>query len=276
MEINITAILLAVAIISGLGLLLGLGLGYAGEKFEVEENPRISEIMSALPGANCGGCGYSGCEAFATAVLSGDANVDSCGVNSSENVKKIFDIIGISLNFKDRQIAYIKCVGNFLNSSYKYDYYGMEDCRAMIKLAGGAKACSYGCLGGGNCVRACTFEAIEIKDGLAIVNMEKCTACGICIKKCPRSLIGLKPYKISVSICCNSADLGKIVKSFCKVGCIGCKLCVRACKFEAICVNDNVAVIDYNKCRGCNVCVKKCPMGAIVLSLKADKDCAKG
>lgn len=264
MDVNITAIILAAVSISGIGLLLGIGLGYAGKKFEVDADPRIGEIAALLPGTNCGGCGYAGCEAFALSVLSGEAKPSACGVNSTENTIKISQIMGIKATQRDKQTAYIKCSGNFSNSSYKYDYEGMDDCIAMVRLFEGPKCCGYGCLGGGNCARACLFGAIETKDGLAVIDKEKCTSCGLCLKKCPRNLISLRPYNIDIIVCCNSFDIGKTVKSFCEAGCIGCKICEKACKFEAISVSSNLAVIDYDKCRSCNVCTKKCPTGAIL------------
>lgn len=262
---EITAILLAGASISGLGLLFGLVLGYAGKKFETAEDPRINEVMQSLPGANCGGCGYAGCEAFAAAVLSGEAKVEGCAVNSPEGMQKIFDNLGIKAIRKDKQVAYVKCNGNFANSLHKYDYNGMDDCGAMMMLPGGGlKACCYGCLGGGSCAKVCIFDAIEIKDGAAVIDNEKCTACGICVDKCPKGLIAFKPYNCVISIRCNSGDLGKVVKSLCGVGCIGCKICEKVCKFEAIRIESGVAMIDYDNCKGCGVCVKKCPMGVIV------------
>ena len=264
MEIN--AIILAAASISGLGLILGLGLGYAGKKFEVSEDFRLGEIVSVLPGANCGGCGYAGCEAFAAAVLAGEAKIDGCGVNSPEGMQKISDIMGIKVIPSDKQTAYIKCGGGFSNSSYKYDYSGIKDCKAMAYLTGGgAKACSFGCLGGGSCAKVCMFDAMEMHDGVAVIDKEKCTACGVCVDKCPKRLIGFKPYGNAVSICCNSGDSGKFVKSVCEVGCIGCKICEKICKFGAVCVEGGAAVIDYGRCCGCGVCVKKCPTGAVVM-----------
>ncbi len=278
------SILYSVASLSGMGLLFGLGLGYAGIKFKVEEDPKLPLIREALPGANCGGCGFPGCDGLADAILKSLAKPNACPVGGADTVIKISEVLGIKAEIKEKQVSFIKCRGNCNKSNFRYDYYGLLDCNAATQLAGGgSKSCSYGCLGGGSCVTACKFGAIDIVEGIAVVNRERCTACGMCVEACPKKLIELIPYKSGVKVNCNSNDNGKVVRGNCTVGCIGCKMCEKACEFDAVHVTDMLAKIDYNKCTECNACVKKCPMNTITSasysksdeSKKADNDKTK-
>ncbi len=261
---DMSIILNSVMSLGAMGLLFGLGLGYASLKFKVEEDPNLPLIREALPGANCGGCGFPGCDGLANAIVKGEAKPSDCPVGGAETNIKICEILGIKPEIKERQVSFVKCAGNLHKSNFRYEYFGMQDCNAASHLAGGgSKSCPYGCLGGGSCVRACKFDALHIVDGIALVDKEKCTACGMCVKSCPKNLIELIPYASQVKVACSSKDPGKLVRGFCTVGCIGCKMCQKACGVEAIAVNDNLAAIDYSKCTACNDCVKKCPMSTI-------------
>ncbi|MGE4215195.1 MAG: RnfABCDGE type electron transport complex subunit B [Anaerotignaceae bacterium] len=261
---DINSILFPVLSIGGLGLVFGAGLGYAGKVFAVEEDPKIGEVLECLPGANCGGCGYPGCGGLATAIVAGTAPVNACPVGGAKCATAISEVMGVTAEEKEREVAYVKCNGTCDVSVNKYKYFGMDDCNMASQLAGGGeKGCSFGCLGLGSCVQACAFDAIHIVDGVAVVDDEKCVACGKCIKACPKSLIIMIPASKKTRVACNSKDAGKVVNANCKVGCIACKICEKNCKFDAIHVIDNIAVIDYTKCKDCGVCAMKCPKKTI-------------
>ncbi|MCL2852035.1 MAG: RnfABCDGE type electron transport complex subunit B [Defluviitaleaceae bacterium] len=250
--------------LGGVGLLLGLGLGLASKKLAVEEDPRLAYLVAVLPGANCGGCGVAGCAAFARGLLNGSTKPNGCPVGGADCTAKISDILGIEAVLGEKQVAYIRCNGDDDVTRSNYEYYGLLDCTAATHLVGGgSKACTFACLGGGNCVSACQFNAINIVNGIAVVDKEKCTSCGACVPSCPKALIDLIPYKSIVTVACNSKAPGKIVRQNCSVGCISCKLCEKACEYDAIHVVDNIAKVDYAKCTYCNECVKKCPSATI-------------
>ena len=259
------AILLPLLLLGSMGLLFGLGLGFASVKFRVDADPKLSLIREALPGANCGGCGYAGCDAFAGAVLNGGAKTSGCPVGGVETVRKIAGILGVPAGTPERKRAFVRCGGCFSKSESRYDYHGLQDCTAVMQLpGGGSKSCSYGCLGAGSCKAACQFDAISMTDGIAAVDPEKCTACGLCVKACPKILITMVPYKNKVHVDCHSKDPGRDVRKYCKPGCIACKLCEKACKFDAIHVRNNLAFIDYVKCTQCGDCVGVCPTKCII------------
>ncbi|WP_058485502.1 RnfABCDGE type electron transport complex subunit B [Defluviitalea phaphyphila] len=270
---DITSIIYPVISIGGLGLLFGTGLGYASKKFAVEVDERIPQVRDLLPGANCGGCGFAGCDAFAKAVVEGKVTPEGCPVNNSESIEKIASLMGLKVEQGEKKVAVVKCNGTCENSKNKYEYYGITDCRdAALIPGGGAKSCSYGCLGLGTCKKVCPFGAIEIENGIAVINEDKCTACGNCVDACPKAVIELVPIKNRVRVLCNSQDKGKDVKQSCSVGCIGCRMCVKACEYDAIDFNNNLAHIKYDKCTQCMACVKKCPTKAIQGQLLSKDD----
>ena len=262
---DINSILFPVLSIGGLGLVFGAGLGYAGKVFAVDEDPRIGQVTECLPGANCGGCGFPGCGGLAAAIVAGEAPVNGCPVGGAKSAAAISEVMGVTVEEKEREVAFVKCGGTCDLSANKYQYFGMSDCGMASQLAGGgAKGCSYGCLGLGSCVKACAFDAIHIVNGVAVVDDEKCVACGKCVASCPNHLIELVPYKAEHLVRCNSHDKGKDVKAACAAGCIGCTLCTKQCEFDAIHMENNLAVIDYEKCTNCGKCAVKCPAKVIL------------
>lgn len=261
---DIINIVLPVLSIGGLGVVFGTGLGIAGEVFKVEVDPKITLILEALPGANCGGCGFPGCGGLATAIATGDAPVNGCPVGGASCAAKIGEIMGVEAASADPIAAFVKCGGTCETAKDKYEYFGIDDCNMAVQLAGGgSKSCAYGCLGLGSCIKACGFGAIEIVDGIAVVDKDKCVTCGKCISACPKHIIELLPAKKKVKVQCSSKDAGKVVMANCSVGCIACKICEKNCPFDAIHVIDNIAIIDYDKCKSCGICANKCPKNVI-------------
>lgn len=260
---NITGIIIATCLVGGTGLIIGLLLGFAGKAFEVKTDEKEIAIREALPGNNCGGCGYAGCDALAKAIANGEAIASACPVGGAVVAAKIAEIIGSEVEVT-KNVAFVKCSGTCEKAGNKFNYYGNEDCKqAALSTGGGPKACTFGCMGFGSCVKVCEFDAIHIENGIAVVDREKCVACGKCVKECPKHLIELVPYDNKCFVACNSNDKGKDVKAVCQVGCIGCKLCERNCEFDAIHVENNLAHIDYSKCTNCGKCKEKCPVKII-------------
>ena len=264
MEIIIATV--AAGVVVGLvGILLGFFLGVSGEKFKVEVDPREEAIGEALPGNNCGGCGYAGCSGLAAAIVKGEAPVNGCPVGGAPVAAKIGEIMGVEAEEGARQVAFVKCAGTCEKANSDYVYSGTRNCATMMFVPnGGPKTCNYGCLGYGTCVAACPFDAIAIVDGVAVVDKEQCKACGKCIAACPKNLIEFIPYDAKHVVQCSSNDKGKDVMKACSVGCIGCMLCQKNCPEGAITVTNSVAHIDQTKCTGCGICVEKCPKKIIL------------
>jgi len=262
-------ILESILILAGLGLAFGLFLAFASKKFKVEHDPKIDEVVNVLPGVNCGACGYAGCAAYAEAVVKNkDVPVDLCIPGQKEAADKVAKIVGReTTGGKDKVVAQLKCNGDREKASDKFDYEGVKTCKAADLVSGGPKSCSYGCIGFGDCVNVCKFDALKIgSNGLPKVDKEKCVGCGACVKECPKGLFKLVPANKKIHVLCSSKDMAGNVTKACKVGCIACKACERACPVEglAIHVKDNLAEIDYSKCVMCGKCVEACPRKIIV------------
>jgi len=258
-------ILIPILILTGLGIIFGIGLAIASKKFCIEADPRIEKIFQKLPGANCGACGMPGCMGFAEALIQGKCTVEKCAVAQDEAGHDIARILGIEAKAKIRQVAVLHCHGSNHIVKDKFFYTGLKDCACASMVMGGPKKCFYGCIGFGNCQRACPFGAITMReDGLPEVNEDKCTACGKCVSACPKKLFSLVPIKKKYAVRCKSMDFGKKVMDVCSVGCIGCRKCERACPLKAIQVIDNLSIIDYNICDNKGDCFKVCPTNAIV------------
>ena len=262
---NISAILLAMVVVGGTGLLIAILLGIASEKFKVPVDEKEVAIRAELPGNNCGGCGYAGCDGLAKAIANGEAPVNGCPVGGAAAAEKISAIMGVEAGEFVKKVAFVKCAGTCEKASDKYQYSGVQSCIEAMNVPGaGPKGCEFGCMGFGSCVKACPFDAIHVVDGIAVVDKEACKACGKCVAVCPKHLIEIVPYNQKHLVKCNSQDKGKAVMQACTAGCIGCKMCTRVCEADAITVENNIAKIDYSKCTGCGKCAEKCPAKIIL------------
>ena len=256
---NFTIVIVSFAIVGIVGLICGMGLGVASEKFKVEVDEKELAVREALPGNNCGACGFPGCDGCAHAIASGSAPVTQCPVGGKPVAQKIADIMGVQAGEAAKKVAMVRCSGTCDKAIKRAKNVGPTDCNQMSVMPGGGDlGCDFGCLGGGSCVKACEFDAIHVVDGIAVVDKDKCVACGLCVKACPRHIIEMTTYKAKYHVRCMSQEKGKAVKDVCQAGCIGCTLCTKECKFDAIHMNGNVAQIDYDKCVNCGACARKC------------------
>ncbi len=252
-----------IGILGGLGVIFGVVLSFASKVFVVETNPQVDAVRNVLPGVNCGACGFPGCDGLAEGIVLGKAAITSCSVGGQPVAEKIAEVMGVETQVMDKEVATVLCQGNIDLAKSKYNYIGIKDCRAQNMVSGGAKSCFYGCLGCGTCKDVCEFGAIEIVNGLAVIDRDKCTTCKKCLAICPKNLIKLVPYEQQTFVRCNSSEKGKDVRGKCNIGCIGCGICAKNCPVDAIEIRDNLAYIDYEKCINCGLCAEKCPTKAI-------------
>lgn len=260
---NFVFALTAAGILGAIGLVFGLVLGVAGKKFAVEVDERVVKVRECLGGANCGACGFAGCDAFAEAVVKGNAPVNGCTPGGAAAAKAIGEIMGVSAEAKEPVVARVRCSGNCDNMIRRYDYEGYESCTAAAAVAGGPKACHFACVGVGDCMRACKFGAISISDGVAHIDPDKCAGCGMCEAACPRNIIHLLPRSQTILVACRNKAVGRIARQQCKTACIACGKCAKTCPSQAIAVVEGVAQIDETKCTRCGACVPACPMHCI-------------
>ena len=261
--INWSSFGLVLIILALLALVFTVLILVVGKVCAVKEDPRIGQVAENLSGANCGGCGYAGCADFAKALVEGRADINACSSTSKESKQIIATIVGATVEDTEPMMAVVKCAGDKDSAKTKFDYVGNTSCQSKNASLGGDKACSKGCLGGGDCQIACVFEGIKVINGVAVGCPSDCTACGSGVKACPKGIIELIPKRAKVYIACSSECKGKDVMSACKVGCIGCGLCAKNCPQGAIEMVNNLAVINYDKCTGCGVCAEKCPRKTI-------------
>lgn len=249
-----------------MGFLFGLGLAYASKIFKVNIDPKIDMIMHALPGANCGACGMAGCASLAEAIVNGKVEVTSCAPGGQEVYNKIAEILKVEIKVKKKKIARVRCNGG-KKASDKYKYQGLKKCAGVNLLAGGNKECGFGCMGFGDCINVCPFDAISLNENdIPVVNGLKCTACGKCVQACPKKIIILEDTDNKVYVKCLSQDKTAVVKSACQVGCIGCKICEKLSK-GAFIVENNLSKIDYSKVKSDTLwqtVIDKCPTKCIV------------
>ena len=258
-------ILEAAISLGAFGLAFGAGLAIASKKFYVYVDPKEVEVGDALPGVNCGACGFPGCSGFAHAIITGDAEVNGCIAGGSSVTDSIAKIMGVDAVAKDKKNAKPICNGG-IHTIERFDYDGINHCKAAFLVANGFKGCTFGCLGLGSCQISCPFNAIEIGESrIPTINPDRCTGCGKCVEVCPKHIMELVSInKNKVFVLCNSHEKGKAVKSKCTAGCIACKACHKFCPYGAIIFEDNLARIDYTKCRSCGVCAAKCPTKSIL------------
>ncbi len=258
-----TVLIPALVIFVAVAIFAAVILSMANKKFRVKQDPRIEEITEALPGANCGACGFGGCSAFAEAMIESDSQ-SKCPAVSEEAEQKIAKILGHEpVAKKDKKIARVLCSGTCDNATTNAEYLGIMDCRAAKTIGKSEKSCTYACYGLGTCASVCPFGAIKMENRVAVVDPEKCTGCGICISACPQGVIALVYKKKTTTIACSSHDKGAVARNNCKVACIACTKCVKECPVQAISIQDSLAVIDYEKCVNCKKCIAVCPMKTI-------------
>ena len=258
--------ILPILIFIGLGLFAGISLSIVSTVFAVPKNEKLIQVSDALPGINCGACGYSGCDEYAKKILDGDP-INLCTPGGDSVASELGKILDREFEDVVEKVAFVRCTGSPQISDKKYEYSGTLSCAGAAALYGGHGDCAYKCLGYGDCVSSCIFDAIHIVDNIAVIDREKCTGCISCVNECPKGIIGMKEGASTVFIACANRQNAKEVRKICKQGCIACGRCVRECKSEAITINDNLANIDYDKCTNCGKCTEVCPVKCIKLDI---------
>ena len=257
-------ILLAVIFVTAIGLLCAIMLVLAAKFMAVKVDERVTEVREVLPGANCGACGYPGCDGYAAALVEDGAEPILCTPGGSTVAAKISSILGVEVGEIQKKVAVIACLGDCDATKDKLEYHGIETCAAANLIFGGKGSCVYGCLGLGDCAVVCPEDAICLEKGIAHIDPRACIGCGLCVKACPKNLIHVGLASNNVVVTCSSHDKGVDTKKKCSHGCIACRKCVKTCPAEAITVENNLAVIDYDKCTNCGACAEVCMAGCIM------------
>lgn len=306
---SVMTILIPVLALGLLGAVFATLLAVSFKRFVVKSDPKVEGILSALPGSNCGACGFPGCLGLAEAIAAGKAEANGCVAGGNSTAQKVAAVLGVSLEPQTELVAFVACRAGRSTAVMNYQYQGVENCQSANLLFGGDKACAYGCLGLGSCVRACPFDAIHVNgEGLAVVDRVKCRSCKKCVAACPRQLISMVPKSQDVLVACKNQDRGNKARQVCPIACTACKICQKNCQYDAIHVELaakapvgaipgapaagpaavgtaaptpgilNLAVIDFEKCTQCGTCVEKCPQASILSMAgkyhpkKADKE----
>lgn len=256
-------ILYAVAVLGGLGVLFGLILSFADKVFAVPVDERFVLVRDAVAGANCGACGYPGCDPYAEAVVKGEAPITLCTPGGQKTIDALAEIMQQEAEVSEPTVARVLCQGETGVVKPRSEYQGLHTCHTAVGLAGGPTQCSWGCVGLGDCVRVCRFDAMKIENGIVVIDEEKCTACGMCVQECPRSVIKLLPTAARVTVRCQNTASPRDARQVCDKACIACKRCEKACQFDAIHVINQCAIIDPVKCTNCGECVIVCPTKCI-------------
>lgn len=264
MNETLFAVLIAVLVVAGIGLLIGLILAIASIVMAVPKDEKAEAVLELLPGANCGACGYSGCAGYASALSKGEAKVGLCPVGGEKCTEAVGKLLGVS-GETVKKIAHIHCMGSCDNTQNKAEFQGINSCLSASRYGSGITACTFGCLGFGDCANACLSEAITVCNGVAVVDPEKCGGCGLCAEACPRKLITVVDVKEQAVVRCSNHEKGAVAKKACKTACIGCMKCMKVCEAGAITVKDFCASIDPEKCTGCGACVENCPSKCITI-----------
>lgn len=269
---DVQGILVAGGTLGAVGAVAASVLAAASRAFRVDEDPRIGQVTEALPGANCGGCGYPGCSGYAAAVVAGKAAPDLCAPGGVEAVRRIGAILGIAIEEKVRMVAVVRCGGGHQACPTRFHYAGVRNCKAVTLLTeGGSKGCPDACEGLGDCVEACLFDAIHMgPDGLPIVDRERCTACGQCVKACPKGVMVLEPCTARVTVACHTRLAAREVRKVCSAGCISCRQCVKVCPYEALAMKGNLPVFDHSRCVSCGLCIDACKPGTMAARVTPD------
>ncbi|MCB9359135.1 RnfABCDGE type electron transport complex subunit B [Candidatus Woesearchaeota archaeon] len=258
-------ILASILTLGSMGIIFGIILAIASQKLAVKADPKIDEIVKILPGLNCGGCGHPSCQAYAEAIMKGEA-ISLCKPGGKKTLDHLTEITGETAQSSEPMVATRYCNGGCNEAKEKYEYTGVKTCKVAALLNSGYKQCTYSCLGFGDCAKVCPTDAITMNDDmLPIIDKEKCIGCEKCVIECPKNILLMAPKKKRVHVRCTSLNPGKTVVKVCSVGCIACNKCERECPFDAIHVKDNIAIIDYDKCTNCQKCVKVCPRKIITV-----------
>ncbi|MCR5823952.1 MAG: RnfABCDGE type electron transport complex subunit B [Lachnospiraceae bacterium] len=257
-------IVIAVIVVSVVGLVCGVVLALASHFMDVPVDERFSKARECLPGANCGACGFTGCDGYAKALADGETTSSNLCVPGGDVVaKNLSKALGLTFEDVEEKVAYVHCNGNCDRSKDRAHYDGIGDCRSANLIYGGPEGCIYGCLGFGDCAQACPEQAICMDDGIARIDVRKCIGCGICVRTCPKHIISLLNVTSKTVVQCSSKEKGALTRKACINGCIGCKKCELNCPEKAIKVVDNLATIDYSLCNGCGKCIELCPIGCL-------------